>query len=580
MKYSQLFIPTSKEVPKDAAIKSHILMIRAGMIKKLTSGIYSLLPLGCRVIKKVECIIREEMDRTGCNEFLLPVIIPGELWKMSDRWYSMGPELYRLKDRNMQDLVLAPTHEEVFTFILKDHLKSYRDLPLSVYHIGYKFRDEIRPRYGVMRGKTFIMKDAYSFHREADPGSLDKTYNDMAVAYRRIFKRCGLKTIPVSADSGSMGGSLSEEFMVPSNIGEEEIIQCGSCGYVANRAKAESKNEKIAYRDTGELSLVETPDIKTIEDLTHFLKISPEYMIKSLLYKTSDGKFVLALIRGDLEVNDTKLKNYLDVPEIEPADRGEAFEKLGIPLGFAGPVGVDKISVVADNSVKEIKGGVTGANKKDRHYVNVKSGRDFKPDEYIDIRLVSEGDLCPACGSALNMFKGIELGHIFKLGDKYTRSFSVTYLDEDGSSKVPIMGCYGIGVERTAAAVIEQNNDEKGIIWPITVSPFHVHIIPIKYDGNVREVSDLIFKQLDSAGVEVLFDDRGERPGVKFMDADLIGIPFRVTVGEKGLKDGKVELFNRKTGDRELMKVKDAAGQLKKRIAEEIKIYEDMADEK
>ena len=579
MYYTRLFIPTVKEAPKDAAIMSHRLMIRSGMIKKLTSGIYSLLPLGYRVVKKVENIIREEMDRIGCNEFLLPVIIPGELWKTSDRWFSMGPELFRLKDRNMQDFVLAPTHEEAFTYILKDYIKSYRDLPLSVYHIGFKFRDEIRPRFGVMRGKTFIMKDAYSFHRETEASSLDRTYNDMAVAYRRIFVRCGLETIPVTADSGAMGGSLSEEFMAPSQMGEEEIIKCPGCGYVANRERAESKIEGIDYSDTGQITSVKTPDIKTIEQLAQFLKISAKNTIKSLVYKTSESKYVLALIRGDLDMNETKLKNYLNVPEIMPADGEETKEKLGIPLGFVGPIGVKNVTIVADHTVHDIKGGVTGANKPDFHYINVNADRDFKPDAFVDLRLTGEGDQCPDCGSKLNMFRGIELGHIFKLGDKYSKAFSVSYLDEDGKSRTPVMGCYGIGVERTTAAVIEQNHDDDGIKWPITVAPFQVHILTIKHEGKVQEISESIHGELEKIGIEVLLDDREERAGIKFKDADLIGVPFRVTIGEKELKDGNVELFERKTGKRELVKSVDIVSCLKKRVAGEKEKYEKIADE-
>ncbi|UCB47431.1 MAG: proline--tRNA ligase, partial [Spirochaetota bacterium] len=466
MLYSKLFIPTVKEHPKDAVVQSHILMIRAGLIKKVSSGIYSILPLGYRTIKKVENIIREEMDRIGGNEFFLPVLVPGELWKTSNRWDDMGPELYRLKDRSTQDYVLTPTHEEVFTFLLKDHIKSYRDLPLTVYHIGLKFRDEIRPRFGVMRGKTFIMKDAYSFHPAGEQTSLSKSYNDMAGAYRKIFQRCGLDTVPVAADSGAMGGSQSEEFMVPAAVGEEIIIKCSHCGYVANREKAECRLEQIDYTDTGKITLVETPNVKTIADLSKYLKIGTDHLIKTLVYKTSDGKFILALIRGDLELHETKLKNYLGVPEIEKAPEEESKQKLGIPMGFAGPVGIKNIQIIADYSIRDIKGGVTGANRQDYHYKNVSSERDFDIEEYSDIRVVNEGDLCRECGKKLTMFRGIELGHIFKLGNKYSKAFGVEYLAEDGSSQVPLMGCYGIGVERTVAAVIEQNHDKDGIIWP------------------------------------------------------------------------------------------------------------------
>jgi prolyl-tRNA synthetase len=582
MQLSKFFIPTLKEAPKDASIQSHILMTRAGMVKKVSSGIYSFLPLGYRVIKKIENIIREEMNRIGGIEFFLPVLVPGELWKQSKRWFSMGPELYRLRDRNDQDFVLTPTHEEVFTYILRDNLKSYRDMPLTIYHIGPKFRDEIRPRFGVMRAKVFIMKDAYSFHRCVSPESLDRTYNDMGVAYRRIFKRCGLETIPVAADSGTMGGSLSEEFMVPSHVGEEEIVRCKNCSYVANREKASCRNDGIDYRDTGIMSPVETPNVKTIAELNAFLKMDPKYFIKTLVYRVSDSgssekadsdpsssPFVVALIRGDLDVNETKLRNYLGAVEIQKGDVEEVMDELGIPLGFAGPVGLKGIRIIGDHSVKGMKGCVTGANRENYHFKNVNEGRDFSIDEYTDLRLVREGDRCPVCDGELSIFKGIELGHIFKLGDKYTKAFDVTYIEEDGSLQYPIMGCYGIGVERTMAAVIEQNHDENGIIWPVSVAPFHVYIVPVKYSGRMKEVSGEIESQLEGMGVEVLLDDRDERPGVKFMDADLIGVPFRITVGDRGLKSGSVELVTRRTGKREEILLQDIASVVKRRLEEE-----------
>ncbi|MGQ9615908.1 MAG: proline--tRNA ligase [Spirochaetota bacterium] len=582
MQFSKFFIPTLKEAPKDASIQSHILMIRAGMIKKVSSGIYSFLPLGYRVIKKVEDIIREEMNRIGGIEFSLPVLVPGELWKQSKRWFSMGPELYRLRDRNNQDLVLTPTHEEVFTYLLRENLRSYRDMPLTVYHIGPKFRDEIRPRFGVMRAKVFIMKDAYSFHRCIVPESLDRTYSDMGTAYRRIFKRCGLETIPVAADSGTMGGTLSEEFMVPSHVGEEEIVRCNTCSYVANREKASCMDGGINYTDSGTMSVVETPNVKTISELNAFLKMDPKYFIKTLVYRVYDSglsvkgeaedsssKFIVALIRGDLEVNETKLKNYLGAVEIQKGDFEEVMDELGIPLGFAGPVGLKGIRIVGDHSVKGMKGCVTGANRENYHFKNVNEGRDFSIDEYTDLRLVKEGDRCPVCNGELSIFKGIELGHIFKLGDKYTRAFDITYIEENGSLQYPNMGCYGIGVERTMAAVIEQNHDENGIIWPVSVAPFHVYIVPVKHTGRMKEVSQRIESQLEGMGVEVLLDDRDERPGVKFMDADLIGLPLRITVGDRGLKSGNVELVTRKTGKREEIPLQDIASVVNKRLEEE-----------
>jgi len=462
--------------------------------------------------------------------------------------------------------VLASTHEEAFTFLLKDHIKSYRDLPLSVYHIGYKFRDEIRPRFGVMRGKTFIMKDAYSFHAESDEKSLDNTYQEMARAYRVIFQRCGLQTIPVSADSGSMGGSLSEEFMVPSRVGEEVIVQCTRCDYVANLEKAESRMELVAYESNGTPEMVHTPGTKTIESVANFLHVSPKKVIKSLVFKLPEDRFVIALIRGDLDVNETKLKNYLGVAELIPASEDEAKEKLGVPIGFTGPIGIDSTPIVADHSIQNIRDGVAGANKRDYHYVHVDPGRDFTPEDYADIRLVKESDMCPRCGAEIKLFRGIELGHIFKLGDKYTKAFSVNYLDEDGNAKTPIMGCYGIGIERTMAAVIEQNHDEKGIIWPAGIAPFDVFILPVKYEGMVKEISENLMKTLESMGVEVLLDDRDERAGVKFHDADLIGVPYRVTVGDRGLKNNAVELQERCSGKKELVSVDRIVETLKEKI--------------
>jgi len=582
MKYSQTFIPTSKEVPREATISSHILMLRSGMIKKLSSGVYSLLPIGLRVIRKIENIIREEMDKIGSIEFQLPVLIPAELWKKSGRWYAMGPELMRLKDRNRQDFVLSPTHEEVFTDIMKDHIKSYRDLPITVYQIGLKFRDEIRPRFGVMRAKTFIMKDAYSFHQEEDWDSLQKTYSDMSRAYKKIFYKCGLDTIPVEADSGAMGGNKSEEFMVPSHIGEEEIVQCPSCGYVANMEKAVSKINELSYKDCGNMELYHTPNIKTIDDLSHFLKKGHEYLIKTMVYKVisegedekDENQYVMALVRGDLNINETKLKNYLRAVELEPADEREIEEKIGIPPGFMSPVGLKGIRVVADESVRKIKCGVCGGNKRDYHFVNVNVERDIPNIEaFTDLKTVREGDFCINCGNKLKIFRGIELGHIFQLGNKYTKAFSMTYLAEDGKEKYPIMGCYGIGVERTAAAVIEQNHDEDGIIWPISVAPYHLYILPIKYAGKAKEVSDRIYSSLINQRYEVLLDDRELRPGVKFKDADLIGIPFRITVGDKGLAEGKVELYERRTKKKELIPVDEAENILKEKIEQEFTKY-------
>jgi len=566
MRFSRYLIPTLRESPRDAEIDSHILMIRAGLMRKMGAGLYTFLPLGFRSLLKIIQIVREEMNAAGAIELLPPILTPAELWKESGRYDSMGKEMMRVTDRHETELVLGPTHEEAFTFVIKENVHSYRDLPLNLYQINTKFRDEIRPRYGVMRCREFIMKDAYSF--DIDEAGLDKNYEAMRIAYRNIFKRCGLEVVPVLADTGAMGGSTSEEFMVPSSVGEEEIIKCPSCSYVANVERATAYEE---YKKSDEalkpLEEVHTPSTRTIEELTEFFKTSPKNFIKSILY-LADKKPVMALIRGDLNINEVKLKNALGCIELELADEETILKVTGAPVGFASPIGLKNIKVVSDESVTAIVNGITGANKKDYHYKNVNPGRDFETGIIKDIRLVKKGDLCPACKNPLESYRGIELGHIFKLGYKYTKAMNVKVLDKDGKEIYPIMGCYGIGIGRTLASIIEQSHDSDGIIWPMSVAPFHILIVPVNtQDPELMKTAEEIYAELGK-GYEVLIDDRDERPGVKFKDADLIGIPIRITVGKSFKEEGLIEIKERRKKEKELITIKD----LYKRIGE---IYEE-----
>ena len=605
MKATETFIPTLREDPGDAAIASHRLMFRAGMLRKLGNGLFAYLPLGLRSFRKVEKIIREEMDRIGSLEIKPSVIVPGELWKESGRWDGMGEALLRLKNRLNADFVVSPTAEEAFTAIVRDELSSYRQLPLSLYQINTKYRDEVRPRYGVMRGREFTMKDAYSFH--VDDASLDKTYKDMGRAYRRIFKRCGLTVIPVKADSGAMGGSGSEEFMVESDIGDNTLLLCRHCDYAANVEKAECKLDfsprfsaelaRAAASSTPPIEKIDTPEVKTIDELCAFLKTGAGSFIKTLIYRavnveladtalTSaatapkdtvpaaaepgrpiDEVFIAVCIRGDLDVNETKLAAFLKAAEVGLASEADVVRITGAPVGFAGPVGL-KIPVIADYSVTAINDGVSGALAKDLHFRHVAYGRDFETALIADLRTVKAGDRCPLCGGELYEKKGNELGHIFKLGYKYTSSMNVSYLDENGKSHTPTMGCYGVGLDRTLASVIEEHHDEEGIIWPITIAPYHVIIVPIKYSGSVKTASDKLYDNLEKNGIEVLLDDRDERPGVKFNDADLTGIPYRVVIGDKNLsgENPKVEIKRRSEKDSRLVDLDKAAAILSENI--------------
>ncbi len=551
MLYSRYFIPTIKETPSDAEVISHQLMLRAGMIRKLASGIYNYLPLGLRSIRKFENIVREEMDRADAIEMLMPSVQPAELWQESGRWAFYGKELLRFKDRKDAEFCMGPTHEEVITDMVRREIKSYRQMPINFYQIQGKFRDEIRPRFGLMRGREFIMKDAYSF--DVDSSAADLSYSKMFDAYMRIFERCGLNFRAVEADTGSIGGSSSHEFMVLADSGEDAIVSCDACRYAANVEKAESPVFTATYDSTDEpLRKVSTPEMKTIVDVAAFLNVAADQTVKTLVYASDNGDLVMALLRGDHELNELKLKNHLGWDEIQMATEEQIFACTGSPIGFLGPIGLVKdIPVIADNVVQGMTSVVLGANEKDVHYVNARRGRDFEVSRFADIRTVEAGDACPRCADGkLEMWRGIEVGHVFKLGTKYSKALNATYLDANGKEQIIFMGCYGIGIGRTVAAAIEQNHDEHGIIFPLPIAPFHCSVVAVNTkDAEVMAAAGEIYSNLKKSGVEVLFDDRDERPGVKFKDNDLIGIPLRIVVGSKGLAEGKVEMKIRATGE-------------------------------
>jgi prolyl-tRNA synthetase len=557
MRYSQYFIPTVKETPSDAEVVSHQLMLRAGMIRKLAAGIYNYLPLGLRATRKVENIVREEMNRAGAIEILMPAVQPAELWQESQRWEQYGKELLRFRDRKDAEFCMGPTHEEVVTDLVRREVKSYRQMPLNLYQIQGKFRDEIRPRFGLMRGREFIMKDAYSF--DVNEKAADLSYDKMYRAYRRIFERCGLRFRAVEADTGSIGGSYSHEFMVLAESGEDAIVSCNSCQYAANVEKAEARGLVApVHAEPRPLEKVATPDKRTIDEVSAFLGVQPASMVKSLVL-VADNEPLLALLRGDHDLNEIKLKNVIGCKELEMAGDEVVAKVTGAPTGFAGPVGL-KVKIVADLAVQGMRNFVTGGNAADLHLKNVNLERDFIASRFADIRNVVHGDPCPRCDSgALEMWRGIEVGHVFKLGVKYSKALKATYLDAEGKEQTIFMGCYGIGIGRTVAACIEQNNDENGIIFPIPIAPFQCIVSALNMkDDAVRTAAEEIYFRLIEEGVEVLLDDRDERPGFKFKDADLIGIPLRIVVGGKTLAEGKVELKERRGGLVELLSPEDA----------------------
>lgn len=546
MKLSKMHIKTLREVPAEAEIPSHILLLRAGMIRKLASGIYGFMPFGWRSVRKIEEIVRQEMDRAGSQEIHMSAIQPAELWQESGRWFAYGPELWRVKDRNGRDFCLGPTHEEIFTDIIRNDVASYRQLPMSLYQIQTKYRDEARPRFGLMRSREFIMKDAYSFDRDFE--GLDKSYDDMYRAYEKIFTRCGLTFRPVEADTGAIGGSNSHEFTALSEVGESEIAYCEKCSMAATTERAECVDDKADDAPMLPVEEVYTPGTETIEEVADFLGLSKKQTIKALLFVTYDEEgnekeYVAAFIRGDRELNMTKLVNALGIPEhaIAFADEEKMGAVTGCVGGFTGPAGLHDCRIVVDSELVNMKNLCAGANKADHHVKNVNYGRDYKGDIVKDLKLLKEGDPCPVCGAPVKHARGIEVGQVFKLGTKYSEAMNAVYKDENQQDRLIVMGCYGIGVTRTLAAVVEQHHDDNGIIWPVAVAPYHVIITLVKPGDEIqKDLAEKIHDTLEEAGVEVLLDDRDERPGVKFKDADLLGIPVRITVGKRA-PEGIVE---------------------------------------
>ena len=599
MKATKTLISTLREAPNDAVIASHQLMMRSGLIRKLGNGLYAYMPLGYRSFMKVQKIIREELDNAGLLEIKPTVIQPGDLWRESGRWDKMSGEMLTAQNRQGQDMVVSPTAEEAFTALVRDGLSSYKQLPFTLYQINTKYRDEIRPRYGVMRGREFTMMDAYSFDKDQD--DLNASYDNVAAAYHRIFKRMGLSTISVKADTGSMGGSGSEEFMVESPVGDDTLLLCPKCSYAANVEKAACQTE-IPLNSEGKpqvktdlpIEEIATPNVFSIEDMEKFFGEKSTTFLKALVYKvyncaldlsknefykntktvTEGGityipeTFFCVLIRGDLDVNETKLAAELKSSGAELANDEDVLKYSGVPHGFVGPVGI-KIPVIADKSTVDMHDCIAGAGKNGFHLKHVEPGRDFTPFMTADVRTCKEGDKCPDCGGTFYMKKGNELGHIFKLGTKYTKSMNVTYLDVNGKPVTPLMGCYGIGVDRTLASIIEGHNDDKGIVWPMTVAPYQVAVIPIQYKDKMKEVADKIYSELNTEGIDVILDDRNERPGVKFTDSELIGYPVRIVVGDKNLPNVEVKMRNKDEAN--LIPFEEASAKVAEYVREELK---------
>ncbi|MCG8482296.1 MAG: proline--tRNA ligase [Clostridia bacterium] len=559
MKMSKMHFNTLREDPNEAEIPSHKLLLRAGMIRKLVSGVYGFMPMGYKVLKKIEQIVREEMDAKGAQEIFMSAIQPAELWQESGRWYDFGPEMFRLKDRHDREFCLGPTHEEIFTDIIRDEVNSHRQLPLNLYQIQTKYRDEKRPRFGLMRSREFIMKDAYSFDKDWE--GLDKSYDEMYDAYDRVFTRCKLNFRPVEADTGAMGGSGSHEFTALSEVGEGVIAYCHQCDFAATSERAECKDEKpSAAEEMQELKEVPTPAKKTIEEVAAFLDIPAHKTIKTLLFKAGD-EIVAAVLRGDRELNETKLVNALAIPEhlLEFAGDEEVQAVTKAATGFAGPIGLEGVKLIVDSELVHMKNLTAGANKTDYHIQNVNYDRDYKSDIVKDIKLIDEGYPCPKCNGSIKLARGIEVGQVFKLGTKYSKAMGAIYRDEKMQEQNLVMGCYGIGVTRTMAAIIEQHHDDNGIIWPVAVAPYHAVITIIKTkDVEQTQAAEKIYQQLTQSGVEVLLDDRDERAGVKFKDADLVGIPIRITVGKKASK-GIVEFKLRREPEVTELSIEEAA---------------------
>ena len=583
MRLSKTLLPTLKEAPAEAEIPSHILMVRGGYLRKVAAGVYSFLPIGLRVIQKIEKIIREEMTLAGASEVLLPAVIPGELWKESGRWDAYGAQLLRFTDRKEAPFVIGPTHEESIVDLVRDDVKSYRQLPLNLFQIQTKFRDELRPRAGLMRGREFVMKDAYSFH--VDEADAMREYRNMYAAYERIFARCGLNFRAVEADTGAIGGSTSHEFQVLAETGEDVIVACDSCEFAANveeaplEAPAQSSATTPASTDLPAAKEVETPGVSTIDEVAKFLGTAPNALAKTLIYKAvmpagpvkadpPTQKFVAVLVRGDRTVNEIKVRKAVGASELVLASDAEVASKVGGVVGFVGPVGL-RADIYCDAEVAAMEEMVVGANVAGKHLKHVVMGRDFSPTVVGDYRQAEAGDPCPRCeGGRLRMYRGIEVGQVFFLGTKYTEAMKGRFLDKDGKEKNMVMGCYGIGVTRVAAAAVEQNHDDNGICWPVPIAPYEVHLIALQAkDPDVMLAAENLYKNLSAAGIEVLFDDRDGRPGGKFKDADLIGLPYRVAVGKKGLAEGQVEVKQRVSDDVKKLSPEDAAVYLTQEIA-------------
>lgn len=540
MRASKLFAPTLREIPAEAEVISHQLLLRAGFIRKAAAGIYTFLPLAWRVLRKIEDIVREEMDRAGAQELVLPIIQPAEIWQESGRWGVYGEEMFRLQDRHGRYFCLGPTHEEIITALVRSEVNSYRQLPLLLYQIQNKYRDERRPRFGLLRGREFIMKDLYSFDRDEE--GLRESYDKMYAAYSNVFRRCGLKFRVVEADTGAIGGSSSHEFMVLAEAGEAVVLFCQHCNYAANVEIAKAMPRPLAGDDQAlPLAKVATPGQRTVKEVCAYLGIEPQRLIKTILYE-ADGQLIAALVRGDRELNEVKLQNTLGCRHLNLADPEKVEKLLGVAVGYVGPVGLGSIPIYADLEIPYLVNAVAGANCNDYHCLNVNPGRDFTPVKVADLRQAEAGEPCPQCGSALDQARGIEVGQIFKLGTKYSRALGATYVDEKGEEKAIVMGCYGIGISRTMAAAVEQHHDEHGIIWPISIAPYQVVIIPVSArDETQMAEAEKLYRELQVEGLEVVLDDRDERAGVKFVESDLIGYPLRLTIGKKTLTQGTVD---------------------------------------
>lgn len=563
MRMSQLFGNTLRENPADAEMPSHQLLVRAGMIRPLAAGIYSYLPLGWRVLRKIEAIMRQEMEAVGAQDMMMPVVHPAELWQATGRWQSMGPNMGRLRDRTGRDLVLAVTHEEVVADLARHEIRSYRQLPRLVFHIQTKFRDEPRPRGGLVRVREFTMKDAYSL--DADWQGLDAAYLKMYQVYANIFRRCNVETLAVQADVGQMGGSASQEFMALNEHGEDTLILCPACGYAANVERATFAKPEVERQPEGDAEEMATPGCKTIADVAAFVGVPTHQTLKAVFYVTADGEFIFAVIRGDLDVNETKLRNLLGGAEFGPATDAEIVAIGAVP-GYASPRGLTGVRVIADDSVYLGNNFVAGANREGYHLLNVNYPRDFEAELVADFALARAGDACPTCGAALTEARGIELGHLFKLGTRYSEALGATYLDADGQARPIVMGSYGIGTGRLMAVVVEQHHDEHGIIWPVEIAPYHVHLINLGRDAEeeATKTAETLYTDLLAQGFEVLYDDRDERAGVKFNDADLIGVPVRVTVSRRSLAQNGVEVKRRDASERTIVSLDDLAGEIRR----------------